>query len=513
MNILLKRLAGLILACLFLITGIPAQEQDAGKVQGVIYQVFVRAFSDSDGDGIGDLQGLIRKLDYIESLGAKAIWLMPMHPSPSYHGYDVTDYRDINPEYGTMADFMELLQQAHQRGIKVLLDIPFNHTSTKHPWFVESQKEDSPYRTWYHWAREGETELDLNITVWDQKPWRKRGNAFYYAIFWDGMPDLNYNNPQVKEEVLSIARFWLSLGVDGFRLDATSHIFGEGETKRIQDIEASADFWVWLAQGIRQEYPDAYLLGEAWEPLNKRAELIRGLDSVVNFDLGDKLLPLIKSGGSGAALVNHLETVYQAYARKNPDYIDAPFLSNHDQTRVAAALGFQKDKMALAARVLLTLPGNPIIYYGEEIGMAGAKPDEELRTPMLWGGDDPLQTRWRESRYNKRTVPVLDQLADEQSLLSVYLQMTDLRNSQPALLSGSFEPCHADNTIPMAFWRKKGEDHILVLHNPSSSQQQIAVPEGLSLILGTPGTQYQNDIAILPGLGSLILTNQKEYAP
>lgn len=503
------------MACLslFSISQAGMETPSRKKTEGIIYQVFVRAFADSDADGIGDLQGIIQKLDYIESLGAKAIWLMPVHPSPSYHGYDVTNYREINPEYGSLADFSELLEKAHARGIGVLMDIPFNHTSDQHPWFLSSIQADSPYRSWYHWVEEGQTQLDINLTVWDQKPWKKRGNAYYYALFWEGMPDLNFNTPAVREEVLSIARFWLSLGVDGFRLDAVSHIFGEGETQRLQDIEASADFWVWLSEKIRQEYPNAYLLGEAWEPLSKRAQLIRGLDSVVNFDVGDRLLPMLKSGGSGAAFVSALQAGYEAYKASNPAYVDAPFLSNHDQNRVAAALGLKQDKMALAARVLLTLPGNPIIYYGEEIGMVGAKPDEELRTPMLWGGDDPLQTRWRESRYNKKTAPVAEQLSDSQSLLSVYLQMADLRNRQSALSSGSFEPYASENAIPLAFWRKHGEEQVLVLHNPSVNSQQISVPEGLYPVFGTPGAENNNGTVSLPGLGSLILSNQQEHAP
>lgn len=509
-----QRLTGLFLACFFLFSmGHAEMKTDSQKVEGIIYQVFVRAFADSDGDGIGDLQGVIQKLDYIESLGAKAIWLMPIHPSPSYHGYDVTDYQDINPEYGSLADFSQLLEAAHARGIGVLIDIPFNHTSVKHPWFIASQQADSPYRSWYHWVEEGQTQLDLNISVWNQKPWKKYGNAYYYAIFWDGMPDLNFNNPAVREEVLSIAKFWLSLGVDGFRLDATSHIYGEGETQRLQDTEASADFWVWLSEQIRQEYPNAYLLGEAWEPLSKRAELIRGLDSVVNFDVGDRLLPMLKSGGSGAAFVTMLEAVYEAYEASNPDYVDAPFLSNHDQNRVAASLVLKQDKMALAARILLTLPGNPIIYYGEEIGMVGAKPDEELRTPMLWGGDDPLQTSWRESRYNKKTIPVTQQLKDSQSLLSVYLEMTALRNGQPALFSGGFEKYDSENSIPLAFWRNHGKEQMLVLHNPSANSQQIAVPEGLHPIFATVGAENSDGTATLPGLGTLILSNQKENTP
>ena len=508
-----KRLAGFLLACLFLFQSAPALALEGIQEGEVIYQVFVRAFSDSDGDGTGDFRGLEDKLDYLADLGIGALWLMPVHPSPSYHGYDVTDYRGVNPDYGSMADFTALLSAAHARGIRVLLDVPFNHTSSRHPWFVSSMEENSPHRSWYHWAREGQEGFFPDLTVWGQQPWKKRGDAYYYAIFWEGMPDLNFNSQEVRNEVQDIARFWLALGVDGFRLDATSHIFGEGELQRLQDIQASADFWVDFSAEVKAYYPKAHLMGEAWEPLSKRAEIIRGLDSLVNFDLGDRLLPMLKNGGSGAALVSLLDQGYAAYRASNPQYVDAPFLSNHDQNRVASVLAMRQDKLALAARILLTLPGTPILYYGEEIGMGGAKPDEELRTPMLWGAGDPATTSWHPSRYNNRTVPVAEQLQDPASLLNAYRQMIHLRREQPALQTGSFVPYASENTIPLAFWRQLGDVTLLVLHNPSPNEQVIQVPEDLIPCFGTPGTQSSGGQATLPAFSTLIVSNEEKYKP
>lgn len=457
---------------------LPVQAAPEGPLEGMIYEVFVRAFADSDGDGIGDLKGLTGKLDYVESLGAKALWLMPVFPSPSYHGYDVTDYRSINPEYGTMEDFELLLSEAHARGIRVLLDLPINHTSSQHPWFIESRKEDSPYRSWYHWLKAGENDALLGQKVWDNKPWKQLGDAYYYALFWDGMPDLNFSSPEVVREVTDIAKYWLSLGVDGFRMDAASHIFARAEQGMSQDVEASAAFWQGFYREIKAVFPDAYLLAEAWESLDIRSRILTGFDAVVNFDVGDQLIPLIKQGGSGAAFTQALARVYGAYEQAAPGRGDAPFLSNHDQPRVFAALGYSKDRAALAARVLMTLPGNPVVYYGEEIGMAGAKPDEELRTPMLWGEGDSALTTWHDSRYNKRTQSVSLQQEDADSLLSVYRRMAALRQAHPALLRGSFAPYEASDSALMAWTRTAEGETILVVHNPTGEARAFEAPEG-----------------------------------
>lgn len=508
---LLRKGLLLLLPALLLLSSPPAlARQPEGEV---IYEIFVRAFADSDGDGIGDFKGLQGKLDYLAGLGVGAVWLMPIHPSPSYHGYDVTDYRGVNPDYGSLDDFTSFLAQAHARGIRVLLDLPLNHTSSSHPWFLESKKEDSPYRQYYHWKKEGEEGLLEGLTVWGDKPWKRAGDSWYYAIFWGGMPDLNYDNPAVRREALDIARYWLGLGVDGFRLDATSHIFGEGETARLQDIAASSAFWREFSSEIKRDFPDALLLGEAWEPLDKRAELARGLDSLVNFDVGDRLLPLIKTGGSGAAFVQAMYDIQAAYQKTNPGYVDAPFLSNHDQTRVAAVLQLKPEKMKLAARILLTLPGRPIVYYGEEIGMSGAKPDEELRTPFLWGEGDGAQTAWRASRYNNRTVPLLAQEKDPDSLYRVYRDMIAFRNSHPALARGRLEPFAGDNPIPLAFYMISEEETLLVLHNPSSNEQVLSIPDGAAALYAAQGSAAGEGKAVLPGLSTLILQTMGENHP
>ena len=458
-----------ILLIALLIAAVPASAE-------VTYEVFVRAFADSDGDGVGDLKGLMRKLDYLSELGVDSLWLMPVFPSPSYHGYDVTDYRSINPEYGTMEDLEALLADAHSRGMAVILDLPINHTSIDHPWFRERPE-------FYRWADE---RANLDLRVWGEKVWKPYGDTWYYAIFWDGMPDLDYENPDVRDEMIDIALYWLDMGVDGFRLDAASHIYGMGEWSARQEIERSASWWVEFQIACVAKNPNCYLLGEAWESLDKRAALLAGLDAAVNFDVGGAIIALLRTGGSGKGYVRNLALTYAAYAEVRPGIPDAPFLTNHDQNRVYAALGAKPERAKMAANMLLTLPGNPILYYGEEIGMMGAKPDEEIRTPMLWGGGDRSETRWHPSIYNTRTLTVAEQDADPDSLLNHYRRLLAFRRAHPALTGGEFDAADVGNDIVAAYALSTPEERALIIHNATAVQQETAegvIPACTSLIV------------------------------
>jgi glycosidase len=428
------------------------------------YQVFVRSFADSDGDGVGDLSGLIEKLDYIEELGVDALWLMPIFPSPSYHGYDVMDYRAIAPEYGSMEDFQTLIANAHGRGMSVIIDLPVNHTSIEHPWFTERPG-------YYVWAGES---ANLNLSVMGEKVWKQHGDNWYYAFFWSGMPDFNYENPEVRAEIIDIALFWLEMGVDGFRLDAASHIYAMGEVSAKQEINRSAQWWVEFREALKAEYPDCYLLGEVWESLDKRSELLAGLDSAVNFDAGEMITALLKSGGSGRSYVRSLQAVYDAYARTRPDIPDAPFLTNHDQNRIFSMLGAKPERAKMAANMLATLPGNAILYYGEEIGMMGAKPDEEIRTPMLWGSDDPLQTDWMLSRYNLKTVGVFEQSADPNSLLNHYRRIFSFRKAHYSLSRGALAAADVNNSIVAAYSLTTPGENALIIHNFTAAEQETS---------------------------------------
>lgn len=353
---------------------------------GVYYELYVNSFYDSNNDGHGDLNGATQKLDYLnygnsytkKDLGVNALWLMPIFPSPSYHKYDTTDFYNVDPQYGTLQDFRHLASEVHKRGMKVILDIALNHTSSQHPWFKAAMTDkNSPYRDYYIWA---DKNTDLNEKgPWGQQVWYESypgSGDYYYAVFDKAMPDLNYDNPKVRQEVINIGKFWLNQGADGFRLDAAMHIYS-GETDK------NAAWWEEFQKALKQVKPDTYLVGEVWDRPNLIAPYLQGMDSCFNFDLAGKILDAVQSGKDNglASFENNVLNLYNAY---NPQAIDAPFLTNHDQERVMSVLNGDVNEAKLAASILFTMPGNPYIYYGEEIVMNGEKPDEFLREPFKW---------------------------------------------------------------------------------------------------------------------------------
>jgi glycosidase len=435
----------------------------------VFYQIFVRSFYDSNGDGIGDFSGIIEKLDYLNDgdpetttdLGVTGIWLMPVFPSPSYHGYDVTDYYTVNPEYGTMDEFQKLIEEAHQRGIRVVIDLVINHTSTQHTWFIESQNADSEKRSWYIW----EEESPGFGGPWGQQVWYKHPSGYYYAVFWEGMPDLNLANPDVKNEIIEISRFWLEMGVDGFRLDAAKHLIENGQEQ--ENTELTHDFWEEYRPAYKSVNGNAVTIGEVWSSSEAVSKYLEGdeLDLAFEFDLAESI---IKSASSNnpfslrASLLN--------ISRNFPHHQIATFLSNHDQNRVMDRMLLKEEKARLAASVLLTSPGVPFIYYGEEIGMSGSKPDENIRTPMQWSGDmnagfTIAAQPWRaaKSNYTERNVEL--QNDDPNSLLSHYRSLIQLRNQHVALRLGDYFEVEVDKPNTLAYLRYSEQESVLVLLN------------------------------------------------
>lgn len=449
-----------------------------GSSTGVYYEIFVRSFADSNGDGIGDLKGVISKLDYLEDLGIKGIWLMPINPSPSYHGYDVTDYYAIHPEYGTMDDMKQLVSEAHKRGIQIIMDLVINHTSKEHPWFVESAKgAGQPKRDWYMWAED--LQLDSGTQgAWGQQAWHKLGNAHYLGVFWDGMPDLNMDNPEVRAELKRISQFWLDLGLDGFRLDAAKHVYEDfqntGSTPKV--IEANRKWWQEFREGVDEIKPGAYLVGEVWDsPAIIGPYLDRSFQSAFNFDIAGRIISMIQSGRD-SDLGSMMSRIYTFYSKSsNGRFVDAPFLTNHDQDRVMTKLGGDVAKAKLAASVLLTLPGNPFMYYGEEIGMLGAKPDEHIREPILWSSvaNTPPNTYWRSSLSNPATIPVDKQISDPSSLLNHYKKLIALRNNDTVLQQGGIQSYVSGVPEIAGYVRATKEDTRLVLHNLSPTSQTL----------------------------------------
>ncbi|GAB4447118.1 MAG: alpha-amylase family glycosyl hydrolase [Anaerolineales bacterium] len=426
----------------------------------VFYEIFVRSFYDSNGDGIGDFNGITEKLDYLEGLGIRGIWLMPIHPSPSYHGYDVTDYYAVNPDYGTLDDFKRLLAEAHKRGIKIIIDFVMNHTSTKHPWFQQALTPGSPYHDWYVWS-----ETDPGTPgPWGAKAWHRASNGlYYYAIFWDQMPDLNYENPAVREEMKKITAFWLEeVGVDGFRLDAVRYLV-EGD--QLADSKANHAFLEEWGRYYRSLNPQAFTVGEAWTDnanVKKYTDTNRELDSAFNFDLSAAMLKL--NEGS----VSSLRFTLQTTLRDFPEQDNANFITNHDMPRVMNQMGADKEQRArLAAGILLTAPGIPFIYYGEEIGMSGTKPDELIRTPMQWDASPNAGFTsgrpWQRVNSDFPLVNVAAQQGADGSLLEHYRALIQLRNAHPALRIGKTYVAESNSNKILSYLRVSGGETLLVL--------------------------------------------------
>ena len=430
---------------------------------GVIYEIFPGSFADANGDGHGDLAGVTAKADYIASLGVSAVWLTPIYPSPSYHGYDVTNYCAIHPRMGTMEDFDAMLDTLHQRGLSVYLDLVLNHTSSEHPWFTEAcaalaNGTESRYIEYYNFSKEPGANI-YAVPGTD--------GHFYLGEFTSHMPDLNLDSEAVREEIRQIAEFWLARGVDGFRLDATTHYYGG-------DTEQNTAFLTWLMETLRTIKPDIYVVGEAWTDDATIARMYdSGISSLFHFSLAD-------STGAIATAVREqngakLARTIAAYSTKG---IDAPFLTNHDMGRSAGVLMNDAGKMRAAAAAYLLAPGRPTVYYGEEIGMNGSGRDENKRLPMLWGEEafacNPPEMADQKQRLK---TGVLAQEADESSLLNTYRAVIALRNRTPEI--GAHAPQAIDLGIKALYAIAYGD--VTVVINMSKKEASCAFEQEASV--------------------------------
>lgn len=459
----------------------------------VYYEIFVRSFYDTDGDGIGDLKGVIEKLDYLndgkpggDDLGVEGIWLMPINPSPSYHGYDVTDYYGVNPEYGSMEDLHHLLDEAHKRGIKVIMDLVVNHTSTEHPWFMESaSSQDNAHRAWYKWAEDLNVDPSGLSAAGSGPAWHEKNGNHYLGTFWSGMPDLNFDQDTVREEMIKIGKFWLEQGFDGFRLDAAKHIYEDVQSDRSPETTSkNVVWWQEFRAAMNEVKEDAYIVGEVWEnsPVSIAPYLENAFDSGFNFGLADQIIRTVNSEQNGGFLVQLIRN-YELFAEKSQgEFVDAIFLANHDQNRVMTQLSGNKDHARMAAAILLTLPGNPFLYYGEEIGMKGSKPDEEIREPMLWGKGSNAssgQTTWETAKHNldDDSVNVEVQLTDQTSLLSQYRNLILWRTGTAALRDGAVEDYSVEDDQVLSYIRATANEQVLVVHNLSGEVKEVSLSE------------------------------------
>lgn len=487
----------------------PATKPDWWR-DAVFYQIFVRSFNDSRtgpkaNDGTGDIQGIIDRLDYLNDgdpntttdLGITAIWLLPISPSPSYHGYDIKDYRDINPDYGSLDDFKRLLDECHKRGIAVIIDMVFNHCSDEHPAFLDAQKPGSTKRDWFIWSETNPGwKGPWGQTVWQRLKNPQAGGAgpYYYGLFSNRMPDLNYRNDEVSREMLDVTKFWFKdIGVDGFRLDAIKFLVENG-----QKVEDQPETNAWLKL-FRQRYksfnPNGYTVGEVWSGDDKIVPFLNDqLDACFAFDLSFSIIASVNEGKA--------QRVREAAARMARLYRPgqaATFITNHDQNRTMSEFAGDQAKARLAATILLTLPGTPFIYYGEEIGMTGKKPDEKIRTPMHWtsgvnAGFAGAGVRpWQAINPEFTRANVATQSADPKSLLSHYRSLIRLRERHSALSRGDFVEVPASDPRVFAFLRRErapdgklGELALVVmnLHNASVGDVTLTLDTGPS---GTDG--------------------------
>jgi len=452
------------------------------------YEIFVRSFYDSNGDKIGDIKGITEKLDYLndgkkagDDLGITGIYLMPIMPSPSYHKYDVTDYYAIDPEYGTMADFEEFIAESHKRGISVIADLVLNHTSAQHPWFISAKKsiaiepcgqetciypelcrEHNQYCSFYNFSTDPfrKTEVDM------PSGW------YYEAVFWDQMPDLNLSNEFLREEIKKITKFWLDKGVDGFRLDAVTHFY---ENKLMDNIA----FLDWFSEMAIEEKENAYIVGEAWSNQLTILNYYRSsIDSYFNFPFAENggFIKQLISRKDGVNLSKQIEKWQNMMLERSPNAIDAPFLSNHDNDR---SIDYFSDnsEAKLAASVYLLMPGNPFIYYGEEIGMTGKGRDENKRQPLVWSVKDKTgiaSPAIGTEQTQNLSAGVKEQLTDPDSLLYHYRNILKIKSEYPEIARGKIKAIDTGvKEICLYSLEYKGSV-VYIIHN--FSDESIEIP-------------------------------------
>lgn len=479
-----------------------------------IYQVFVRSYADSNNDGIGDFKGLEQKLDYIKELGFTAIWLMPIHPSPSYHGYDVTDYYDVNSDYGTLTDFKSLTKKAKQLGIDIYIDFVVNHSSNEHEWFKKAINNESPYKDYYVFSNSSSNSY-----------WHGAGNGkYYYGYFSSSMPDLNLKNEAVINEIKNIASFWIEQGVSGFRLDGALHYFriDEYNSKAAIYTNAVTSVIKVLQNHCKSINPNFNIIVEAWDSYLNYAPTFKADASPLDFNMSDLILDTA-CAQNNTKFFYQMSSFYNEYAKYDKDYCPTPFLMNHDMDRLASYKSFADDTnlQRFAAEILLSMPGSPVVYYGEEIGMKGIRAegrngqyDETVRLPYVSG--DETQTSWTTDYNNYNNITsAKKQLDDSSSLLNSYKKLLNLRNNNIALKYGnSFTKVDTNNSSLICYTRtvtyQNKTQTILVIHNVSSFSQTMPNVSGKLLYSTTNNTKLE-EIETISGKTTLIVDITKGY--
>lgn len=435
----------------------------------VYYEIFVGSFYDTNEDGMGDLDGVTEKLEYLDDLGVGGIWLMPIHPSPTYHKYDVVDYKDIDQKYGTLEDFDELITKANSYNIDIIIDLVLNHSSSEHPWFIEAKKNvlngtcenENSYCDYYVFS------------TTPQGKYYPIGKGYYYeALFWDKMPDLNLDNEAVRNEIKDIVKFWLDKGVKGFRLDAVTSFYNQNVTK-------NTEFLTWLDETIHSIDPEAYVVGEAWTTNSTISSLYEsGIDSLFQFSLSqaDGLIASSIRSKNGKNLADEVVKYNQLIHESNPDALNAVFISNHDQGRSAGYFkSAQVEYQKLMASIYLLMPGRSYIYYGEEIGMRGSGKDENKRLAMIWDNNDLTGKTLGPSAADydgEAPIGVKQQASDKSSLYNHYKQLVSLKNTYDVITDGQYESLDFGSNI-YALKSYDEDEEVIVIHNLSDSESTI----------------------------------------
>ena len=468
------------------------------------YQIFVGSFSDSNNDGIGDIRGIINRFDYLndgnmystDSLGVQGIWLSPIFTSPSYHKYDAADYYEIDWRFGTEEDLKELAALCEERNVKLILDLAINHTSSQHEWFlnfkdarINGDTED-PYYDFYSCAK---TEEKVGGITYQKIAGI---DCWFECNFSGDMPELNFDNPAVREAVLDVARHYLDLGIDGFRFDAVKYIY-YGDTAR------SVDFWEWYMNELQAIEPEIYCVGECW---SGESEILAYYSAMNCFNFAaaqaEGVVATAAKGFSISKYTNYIASFQKKVLEKAPDGMVMPFLSNHDMDRIAGAF-ILENNMRMAANLYLLCTGSPVIYYGEEIGMRGSRggenTDANRRLAMLWGdGDlirDPVGTTYPQKNQIQTTVA--DQIADESSMYHYYCKLLSIRHDHPAIARGIYTALNCDSKNFGGFLIDHEGEQIALFHNTST--------EEISYDLANCGADSFKKISAFIGAGSASL--------
>ena len=453
----------------------------------VFYEVFVGSFSDSNGDGIGDLRGIINRMDYLndgdpqsgKSLGVEGLWLTPVFSSPSYHKYDVTDYYSIDPAFGTMDDLKELISLCHERNVMLILDLPINHTGSGHRWYrnfmnahLTHNPENAQY-DFYSWI-DGE----------DTAPAGRRfipvsGGIKVEANFSDSMPELNFDNPAVREALLDVASFYLEMGIDGFRFDAAKYLY-------LGDNSSCVAFWNWYIGELKRIRPDVYTVAEVWDAEGVTDQYASCVNCFNFFtSQAEGLIAETAKGGDVNRWSAYLQDLQSRLAAIRADAMNIPFIANHDTDRAAGYLTVASGRMQMAANLYLLSPGSPFIYYGEEIGLrgsrGGASTDANRRLAMLWGDGDTVRNP-AGSTYDKQTeYTLLDLYGMRGNLPDYYKRLLLIRKANPEIARGTLTALSFPESKAGGFTSTWNDRTVAVIHNPTQRFQTLDLRQATDL--------------------------------